>query len=134
MKATSIWTKDFQSVVDNGRDHSLIIDLPESKGGENNGPTALELCVMSFSGCVGTIFASMSKKMRISFEKYQIEVFAEQESGAPTITDVHCTLFITTKESKNKIEECLEKAIRNCPVGKLFHQAGVEMTHEIIIL
>lgn len=133
MKSTAIWTKDFQSVVDNGRNHSLVIDLPESKGGENNGPTALELCVMSFSGCVSTIFATMAKKMRISFENYQVEVFAEQESGAPTITDIHCTLCISTKEPEEKIEKCLEKTIQNCPVGKLFFQAGVEISHEIMI-
>lgn len=132
MKSTAIWTKNSQSVVDNGRNHSLIIDLPENKGGENNGPTALELCVMSFGGCVSTIFSMLAKKMRITFDHLKVEVFAEQESGSPTITDIHCTLFITTECPEEKVESCLEKTIATCPVGQLFHKAGVEITHEVI--
>jgi putative redox protein len=80
MKSKSLWTQQFQSVVDNGRNHSLVIDLPESKGGINSGPTALEICLMSFSGCVGTIFAMVAEKMRLTFEKMEVDVEAEQRN------------------------------------------------------
>lgn len=133
MKSTAIWTKDFQSVIDNGRDHSLIIDLPEAKGGANAGPTALELCVMSFCGCVSTIFARVARKMHIEYTDYHVETFAEQEPGAPTITDVHCVLYIHSECPEERINRCFETTIKNCPVGNLFKQAGVEITHEVIV-
>jgi len=131
MKSTSLWTRQFQSVVDNGRNHSLVIDLPEAKGGINSGPTALEMCVMSFSGCVGTIFAMVAQKMRLTFEHLEVEVNAEQKNEAPTITDIHFIMNIKTIETKDKIEKCLEHTMNTCPVGVLFKQAGVKITNEI---
>lgn len=131
MKSNSLWTKNFQSVVDNGRNHSIVIDLPEAKGGNNSGPTALEMCVMSFSGCVGTIFALVAKKMRLTYEKMEIDVDAQQNNDAPTITDIHFVLTIQTKDDKLKIEKCLEHTLNTCPVGVLFKQAGVKITNEI---
>ncbi|MBP7496283.1 MAG: OsmC family protein [Bacteroidales bacterium] len=131
MKSKSLWTQNFQSVVDNGRNHSIVIDLPEAKGGVNSGPTALELCVMSFSGCVGTIFAMVAKKMRISFEKLEIETNAEQEGNAPTVTHITFVLSIKTSEQIEKIEKCLQLTVDTCPVGVLFKQAGVIITNKI---
>jgi putative redox protein len=134
MKSISLWTRKFQSVVDNGRNHSIVIDLPEAKGGINSGPTALEMCVMSFSGCVGTIFALVAEKMRITFEKMEVEVDAQQKNNAATITDLHFILTIETKEERQKIEKCLEHTINTCPVGILFKQAGINITNEIKML
>jgi len=134
MKSKSLWTRQFQSVADNGRNHSLVIDLPEAKGGINSGPTALELCVMSFSGCVGTIFAMVAEKMRLSFSKMEVDVNAEQKNDAPTITNIHFILSIQTTHEKEKIEKCLEHTLKTCPVGVLFKQAGVEITNEIKFL
>ncbi|HNZ42713.1 MAG TPA: OsmC family protein [Bacteroidales bacterium] len=131
MRSITQWTKNFQSIVDNGRNHSMVIDLPEAKGGNNNGPTALELCVMSFSGCVGTIFAMVAEKMRISYSKLEVIVDAEQKNNAPTISDIHFILQIQTKEEKEKISKCLEHTMNTCPVGVLFKQAGVQITNEI---
>ena len=134
MKSTSLWTRQFQSVVDNGRNHSIVIDLPESKGGINSGPTALELCIMSFSGCVGTIFAMVAQKMHLHFEKMEVDVDAQQKDGAPTITDVHFILKIKTHAIESKVEKCIEHTMNTCPVGVLFRQAGINITHEVVML
>lgn len=134
MKSKSLWTRQSQSVVDNGRNHSLVIDLPEPKGGINSGPTALELCVMSFSGCVGTIFAMVAQKMHLCFDKMEVDVQALQEEGAPTITHVHFVLKIRTDASAGKVEKCLQHTMNTCPVGVLFKQAGINITNEIKFL
>jgi putative redox protein len=118
-------------VVDNGRNHSMVMDLPEAKGGINSGPTALEVCVMSLSGCVGTIFATVAQKMRVTFDHMEVDVDAQQKDNAPTITDAAVVLTIKTTEPKEKIEKCLELTLNTCPVGLLFKQAGVNITHEI---
>lgn len=131
MKSNSIWTRKFQSVVDNGRNHSIVIDLPQDKGGCNSGPTALEMCVMGFSGCLGTIFAMVAEKMRLKFEILEVVANAEQKDNAATLTDVHCVVSLKTDEDKAKIEQCFELTMKTCPVGVLFNQAGVKMTHEI---
>lgn len=134
MKSTSLWTRQFQSVVDNGRNHSVVIDLPEAKGGVNSGATALELTVMGLSGCIGTIFAMVAQKMRIEFEHLEIKLDADQKNDAPTITDVHFVVEIKTNEKLEKIQKCLDTTVSTCPVGVLFKQAGVNITNEIKIV
>jgi len=134
MKSVSLWTRQFQSVVDNGRNHSVVIDLPEAKGGINSGPTALEICVMSFSGCVGTIFAMVAKKMHLDFEKMEVEMDANQKEGAGTITDVHFLLKIKTTHTKEKVDKAIEHTLNTCPVGLLFRQAGVSINYDIEML
>lgn len=134
MKSTSLWTRQFQSVVDNGRNHSTVIDLPEAKGGSNSGPTALEICVMSFSGCVGTIFAMVAQKMHLEFEKMEVEVDAQQKDNAPTLTDVHFTMKIKTAATEEKVAKCIEHTMNTCPVGVLYRQAGVKITNSIVML
>ncbi len=131
MESKSLWTRQFQSVVDNGRNHSMVIDLPEAKGGVNSGPTALEVCLMGFSGCVGTIFAMVAQKMRLTFEMMEVDVNAEQKNNAPTITDIHFVMTLKTNEDKQKIEKCLNHTLETCPVGVLFKNAGVIITNEI---
>ncbi|MHA1367288.1 MAG: OsmC family protein [Candidatus Heimdallarchaeota archaeon] len=63
--------KNFQGVVDNGRTHTVVVDLPKNIEGEDLGPTALELAVMAYSGCIGTIFAKIAKKMRLDNPLHQ---------------------------------------------------------------
>ncbi len=46
MNAKSIWTQQFQSVVNNGRNYSVVIDFHEAKVGLNSDPTSLEICIM----------------------------------------------------------------------------------------
>lgn len=131
MKSNSLWTQQFQSVVNNGRNHSLVLDLPAEKGGSNNGPSALELCLMSMSGCANTIFAMIAQKMRLPFEKLEVDVFGEQKDNAPTFTDVKLIISIKTSEEMEKIEKCLQITLNTCPVGILFKQAGVNISYEI---
>ena len=131
MKSVSLWIEDFRSVVNDGRNHNVVVDLPIAKGGSDSGTTGIELCVMSLSSCIGTVFAMIAGKMRLSYTKMQVEVYAEQDHNASTITDVHCVLSILTGEEKEKIEKCFEHTVKTCPVGVLFAQAGVEITNEI---
>lgn len=131
MKATTTWTKGMSSVITDNRGHEITIDLPEGKGGEDLGATAFELCLMSYSGCVNTIFNVVAKKMRINFESLIVDTTGEQKDGAPTFTDIAVELKIDSEASDAKIEKCLQQTLKMCPVGVLFHQAGVDTTYKI---
>lgn len=131
MKATTTWTKGMSSVITNNRGHEITVDLPDGKGGENLGATAFEVCLMSYSGCVNTIFNVIAKKMRIEFGALEVDTTAQQKDGAPTFTDVEVELRIDSEASDEKIQKCLEQTLKVCPVGVLFHQAGVNTTYKI---
>jgi putative redox protein len=134
MKATTTWTQGVSSVITDNRGHEIIIDLPEAKGGQDLGSTAFELCLMSYSGCVNTIFNIVAKKMRFEFTALEVDTIGHQKDGAPTFTDVEVELRVESDASDAKIESCLQKTLKMCPVGVLFHQAGVNTTYKIMRL
>ncbi len=131
MKATTTWTHGTSSIITDNRGHEVTIDLPEGKGGEDLGATAFELCLMSYSGCVNTIFNIVAKKMRIEFTALEVDTTGIQKDGAPTFTDVEVELRIDSEASDDKIDKCLQQTLKMCPVGVLFHQAGVNTTYKI---
>lgn len=134
MKSTTKWVKNFQSVTDNGRNHGIVIDLPEAKNGDNLGPTALELTLMGFSGCIGTIFCVVAQKRRLSFSSLEVICTGEQKDGAKTISDVSFELKIKTDKTEEDVKKCLHGTMENCPVGLLFENAGVNVDYTIEML
>lgn len=132
MKSRSKWIGNFQSVLDNGRKHCIVVDLPENLGGTDLGPTALELAVMALAGCVTTIFSIVAKKMRLEIES--LEAVVEAEKGEVTIEKCTVTLRVSTKMPKETIKRAWELTWKNCPVGALFEKAGVKIEHKIEIL
>ena len=131
MKATTTWTKGMSSIITDNRGHEVTIDLPEAKGGEDLGATAFELCLMSYSGCVNTIFNVVAKKMRIEFSALIVDTIGSQKNNAPTFTDIEVELKIESEASNEKIDKCLQQTLKMCPVGVLFHQAGVNTSYTI---
>ena len=61
--------KDLRVAVDTGTAHSVCLDLPPELG-TDMGPTALELAVMSLSGCFTTIFSDC-KEHESSTEEFR---------------------------------------------------------------
>ena len=119
--------------MDDGRAHSVCLDLPPEIG-TDMGPTALELGVMSFSGCVATIFTLMAKKMRVSISDLNVKVRAEKPEGARTVTKADFEIIVKTSETEEKINRVWKKTRENCPVGILFEQAGVQVDYKLRIV
>ncbi|MEM2911654.1 MAG: hypothetical protein QW146_04030 [Candidatus Bathyarchaeia archaeon] len=54
-----------------GRAHSECLDLPPELG-TGMEPITLKLCIMSYAGCLATIFALMAKKMRVPLKDMKL--------------------------------------------------------------
>ena len=134
MKVTTTWTQGTAAVITDNRGHEIISDIPEEKGGQDLGTSAFELCLMSYSACVSTIFNIMAKKMRIDFTALEVDATGLQKNDAPTFTDVEVELRIESDASDKKIESCLQNTLKTCPVGILFKQAGVNTTYKVMRL
>ncbi|MEF8845111.1 MAG: OsmC family protein [Bacteroidales bacterium] len=122
MKSKSVLVDGYQSVIDNGRNHSVVTDLPD---GANVGASALELSVMSLAGCISTIFKKVADKMRLNVERVEVEMDADK--GSDTIEKVKYTVRVKSDASEERLKKCLENTEKACPVGVLFSKAGVEM-------
>jgi putative redox protein len=125
VQALGVWKGGYETVLEDGRTHSIVVDLPRDEGGASAGTTALELGVLSLAGCITTIFALVARRRRLEFQGMNIALEADRPKGAPTITRVHGTLRVRTKAELADVQTVLEQTMRTCPVGVLFAQAGV---------
>ena len=125
MKSTYRLIKNFQAVVDNGRTHSVVVDLPPSSEGEDLGPTALELAVMAYSGCVGTIYAKVAKKMRLEIESLEVIVDAVKGPEDRTVTAMKADVYVKSPDTEEKLQKCLDLTLKTCPVGIIYDCASI---------
>lgn len=126
MKARSKWVEGFRSVLDNGRGHSIVVDLPPDLGGADTGATALELTVLGLAGCISTIFALVAKKSRVKFDSLEVLVDAEKGTDIP-VKKANVKVIVKTSEPYKRIKKVLDHTLANCPVGKIFSKAGTEI-------
>ncbi len=121
-KTSAKWIENVRSVVDNGRTHSVVCDLSTPAGGNDTGPTAIELALMALADCAVTIFADVCKKSNIELIKVETVVEAEKPADSPILTGV----TIRTKVCATAREELLQGAWRrteaNCPVLSVFKE------------
>jgi len=123
--------KDLKIAVDDGRAHSVCLDLPPELG-TDMGPTALELGVMSFAGCFATIFALTAKKMRVPLKDLEVKMEAVKSDEAGTITEANLTITVKAEAPEDRIQRIHKLTIENCPVGVLFEKAGVKTNYNLI--
>lgn len=116
----------YQSVVDDGRNHGIVLDLPEAKKGDDVGPTALELAAMALAGCISTIWAVVAHNSKVTYRKIVVEMELEKPDGSPTFTSSRAHVKVDSDETQETLERILEKTKQACPVGRLFEQAGIE--------
>jgi uncharacterized OsmC-like protein len=129
IKAQAKLVENVRSIVDNTKQHSIVLDLPEPKGGGNTGPTALELAVMALADCAVTIFADVAKKSEVSLDKVEVIAAADKPGDSPTPTKVQLYVTVDSPERDQKLRALWRRTEANCPVVKIFtEKIPVEVT------
>lgn len=119
-KATAKLVENVRTVVGNSRTHTVVCDLPSTKGGDDTGPTALELAIMALSDCAVTIFAKVAKESKIDINKIEVVTEAEKTADSPLIKGVKMKVNVTAKARKQLINAIWRRTEANCPVVKIF--------------
>jgi putative redox protein len=125
--------KGFRIDVDDGRNHALCLDLQRDDSGTDMGPSALELCVMSYAGCYATIFALTASKMRVSLKDLEVKVEAVKSEKIGTITEAKFDITAGMNVPEDRFQRIHEVTVKECPVGKLFENAGVKISYNLKI-
>lgn len=123
IKATANWVENVRTIVDNSRTHTIVCDLPIAQGGNDTGPTALELAVMSIADCAATIFADVCKQSKIDISRLQVVAEAEKPSGSYKLEGVSIKVRITGKARKQLLEAAWRRTEAMCPVLVAFKEA-----------
>jgi uncharacterized OsmC-like protein len=121
-KATAKWIGNVRSIVDNSRTHSVVCDLTSSSGGDDTGPTANELAIMTLADCAVTIFADVCKKSNIELVKVEAVAEAEKPPDSPKLSGVTVKTTVTAKARKELLEVSWRRTEANCPVLSIFRE------------
>jgi putative redox protein len=122
--------ENYRIDVDDQRTHAVCLDQP-APDGTDMGPSALDLCLMSFAGCYATIFVLTAKKMRFSLRNLEVNVEAVKSEAVGTISEANLNVLVDTDMPKDRLQRAHELTVRTCPVGKLFEKAGVKMKYNL---
>lgn len=68
------WTKNRQFVGWDSANHGIVLDTPESVGGERTGWRPLELILLGLAGCSGIDVLSILEKKREDVREFEIVV------------------------------------------------------------
>jgi putative redox protein len=133
MQARGTWVGGFATELDDGRGHRLLVDLPSDEGGRDAGTSALELSLLSLTGCVTTIFALVAAKRRVQFSGLTVDLKAVRPVGSPTIRSVHGTVQVQSEAANEDVETVVRLTLKTCPVGVLFEQAHIPVSIEVVV-
>lgn len=90
--------------------HSVLMDAALKSGGEDNGPSPMEMVLSGLGGCTGMDVVSILKKMRLDIESLEMEIKAERASEHPKrYTKIHIHYKLSGSNLK---KEKVEKAVK----------------------
>lgn len=98
----------------------LYATSPTGKGGEDTGPTALELAIMALADCVATIYADVAKKSNVELTGLEVGAEAEKPTDSRNLTGVIIKVNVASKVRKQKLEELMRRTEAMCPVAAIF--------------
>lgn len=134
MEISSKWIEKYKFSVTNGRNATYTLDVPESYGGDDSGPSALELTIMSLVGCLGTSYKMIADRMRLTVNDVEVKAVADKTMEDKTVTAIKLEVIIKSQDPKEKLEKCLHMAEENCPVDLIFHQTAIPIDTKLTII
>lgn len=106
-----------------GRD--VLMDSSPELGGLGKGMRPTQLLLISLGGCAGLSLVNVLNKMRIVYEKFDVEVEAERDEAPPNVFTSISVKYIINSQSLTR--EKLERAIRigesNCSIANMLVKA-----------
>ena len=133
LKANANWVKNYKTDVDNGRGHSVGMDLPPYQMGDDTAASPLEFMIMGYAGCTITMFKLVTDKMRLNIESIDIETNAEKPEDIQTVLSMKSIITVKTTDPREKIQKALDRAREICPVGRIYEQAHIPADIELVI-
>ena len=105
----------------------LVSDEPPARGGQNRGPSPLELLLASLVACTNVTTGRMAEKLRFSYSGLEMEAEGELDTrGRRGLADVpvhyravRLRVTIATDESDERVARLAGLVARYCPVDTL---------------
>ena len=95
------------------REHSLTMDRPEAKGGQNKGPMGGEAMLMGLGGCFMSNLLAAAKAREIEISQARAVIAAELVDAPPRFTDIRMKVMGDCRPA-DEFEKLITIAERGC--------------------
>lgn len=118
------------------RDHSVVIDEPEERGGTDLGITPTETVMTALIACTNVIGHKNAKRLGIDLGEMSIDanckfdrrgVLMEEEVDLP-FPEITLTVNCVTPASQEELDLIGVETAKYCAIAKLFEAAGTDLT------
>ena len=112
------------------RQHSLVVDEPESNGGEDSGPTPHDLFDSSLGACKALTTLWYANRKQIPVEGIEVTVDRDDSEERKGLYRLKVMLELSGPLTDQQRQELLNVAMK-CPVHRLMTQTTVEVKTEL---
>ena len=110
------------------RDHTLVMDRPEPKGGQNKGPMGGEALLLGLGGCFMSNLLAAAKARDISIRKASLDIAGELADSPSRYASIHMKVSAECG-APGELEKLSTIAERGCLVANTLRNA-VDLTIE----
>lgn len=108
--------------------HRLKIDRPRYVGGQDRGPTPIELFISSLGTCVAMVISTYCEEHGIDATDLQVEIQYETDADQANMTSIAVDIEIPNGDIENR-EKAIERVAKHCSVHKTIQKLdSVEFT------
>lgn len=137
MKAKVRWINDVKFLGQSGSGHAVLMEGPESSGGENIGMRPMELLLIGAGGCSSYDVVTILQKARQNVSGCECDLSAERADAIPAVFEkIHMHFRVSGKElSAKQVEKAVAlSAEKYCSATIMMVKGGVQVTHDFEIV
>ena len=125
VKVNASLGKGYRVDLQAGR-HSMIIDQPESGGGEDQGPNPLDVLLFALGGCLSTVAVIKAKQERIELRGFGLEIegdidmaylMGKTTEGRSGFTEVRVNAIIDADMTDEEKRVFFDQVHARCPAS-----------------
>ena len=105
------------------REHTLIMDRPESKGGENRGAMGGENLLMALGGCYMSNLLAAARSREIGLTDVQLDISGRLDTAPPRFAAIKMKISASCPD-RQEMEKLVTIAERGCIVANTLKQAA----------
>jgi putative redox protein len=113
-KITTVYKGDmlFESKIGN---HSLVIDVPDSMGGTDRGPTPPQIFIASLGSCIAAFVAHYCNNVGLDTTGMSVDVSFEKVEDPTRLVNVVVDVNLPNADTKGR-EKAILRVAGHCPV------------------
>jgi putative redox protein len=113
-KITTVYKGDmlFESKIGN---HSLVIDVPDSMGGTDRGPTPPQIFIASLGSCIAAFVANYCNNVGLDTTGMSVDVSFEKVEDPTRLVNVVVDVNLPNADTKGR-EKAILRVAGHCPV------------------